>query len=205
MQYEALTIAREYGSGGAEIAGIVASSLGWKLVDKALLAGVSSRANVPVGDAAVLDEQVDPWLYRIMRPLWGKGADGISAIALVDLFDADVEAALAKQIIQEAYCLGSCVIVGRGAQCVLQAKPDVFHAFVYARWADRVHRAKPRVPPGADVNKFLRFMDDQRLEYVRRYYGENRLDPHLYDLMINSHNQSEAAARLILLAMDAAG
>jgi hypothetical protein len=48
-------------------------------------------------------------------------------------------------------------------------------------------------------------MDAQRLEYVRRYYGENRLDPHLYDLMINSHNQSEAAARLILLAMDAAG
>lgn len=107
MQYEALTIAREYGSGGAEIAGIVASSLGWKLVDKALLAGVSSRANVPVGDAAVLDEQVDPWLYRIMRPLWGKGADGISAIALVDLFDADVEAALAKQIIQEASVMRS--------------------------------------------------------------------------------------------------
>ena len=55
------------------------------------------------------------------------------------------------------------------------------------------------------LNEFLHFMDDQRLEYVRRYYGENRLDPHLYDLMINSHNLSEASARLILLAMDAAG
>ena len=68
MQYKALTIAREYGSGGAEIAGIVASSLGWKLVDKHLLTEISSRANVPVADAVVLDERVDPWLYRIMRP-----------------------------------------------------------------------------------------------------------------------------------------
>jgi hypothetical protein len=48
-------------------------------------------------------------------------------------------------------------------------------------------------------------MDEQRLEYVRRHYGENRLNPHLYDLMINSHNQCERAAQLILLAMDAAG
>jgi len=205
MQYRALTIAREYGSGGAEIAGTVASRLGWKLVDKELLTEISSRANVPLADAAVLDERVDPWLYRIMRPLWEMSAAGISAITPVHPFDADTEAALAKQVIQEAYCLGNCVIVGRGAQCVLQSKPDVFHGFVYARWADRVHRARARVPHGADVNEFLHLMDDQRLEYVRRYYGENRLDPHLYDLMINSHNQSEAAARLILLAMDAAG
>lgn len=204
MQYKALTIAREYGSGGAEIAAIVASRLGWKLIDKALLTEISSRSNVPVADAVALDERVDPWLYRIMRPIWGKGGDGISTVAPVELFDADAEAALAKQVIQEAYCLGNCVIVGRGAQCILQTKPDVLRVFVYARWADRVHRARARVPAGADVNKFLHFMDDQRLEYVRRYYGENRLDPHLYDLMINSHNQSEAAARLLLLAMDPA-
>lgn len=204
MKYRVLTIAREYGSGGAEIAGIVASKLGWRLVDKALLTEISSRAKVPVADAAVLDEQIDPWLHRIMRPVWGKGGDGISAITPVDLFDADAEAALAKQVIQDAYCLGNCVIVGRGSQCVLQAKADVFHAFVYAHWADRVRRVHARVAPGTDVSELLRATDEQRLNYVRRHYGENRLDPHLYDLMINSHNQSEAAAGLILLAMEAA-
>jgi len=56
MRYRVLTIAREYGSGGAEIAGIVATSLGWKLVDKLLLAEIGSRAEVPVAQAAVLDE-----------------------------------------------------------------------------------------------------------------------------------------------------
>ncbi|MCX6632338.1 MAG: cytidylate kinase-like family protein [Candidatus Solibacter sp.] len=205
MKYRALTIAREYGSGGAEIAGSVASSLGWRLVDKVLLTEISSRAKVPVADVVVLDEQVDPWLHRLTRPLWGTGGDGISAIIPVDLFDADAEAALAKQIIQEAYWQGNCVIVGRGAQCVLQAKPDVFHALVYARRADRVHRLLARVAPGTDVCELLHTIDEQRHDYVHRHYGENRLDPHLYDLAINCHNQVQAAARLILLAMESAG
>jgi cytidylate kinase len=204
MKYRVLTIAREYGSGGAEIAGLVAGRLGWKLVHEALLTEISSRAKVPIADAVVLDEHIDPWLHRLIRPLWGKGGDGVLAITSVDIFDADAEAALAKLIIQEAHSLGNCVIVGRGSQCVLQAKPDVFHAFVYAPRADRVRRAGARAAPGADVNQLLYTMDQQRLDYVRRHYGENRLDPHLYDLMINSRNHPEMAARLILLAMEAA-
>jgi cytidylate kinase len=199
MKYKALTIAREYGSGGGEIASIVASNLGWRLVDKVLLAEIGRRERLPVGDPAAIDERVDPWLHRTAHPLREKGA----AFAPVGPFDADAAAALAKQAVQEAYSAGNCVIVGRGSQCFLQAKPDVFHAFVYARWWDRVHRVRTKVPRGADMNRLLHTMDGERLAYVFRYYGENRLDTHLYDLMINSHNQSEAAARLILLAMDA--
>jgi cytidylate kinase len=143
MNFRALTIAREYGSGGAEIAGIVASRLGWTLVDQALLAEVGSKAKVPAGSIADLDEQVDPWLYRIMRRLWGTGADGYSAITPpADLLDADAVAALTNLVIQEAYLAGHCVIVGRGAQCVLKGKDDVFHVFIYADWNDRVRRIR---------------------------------------------------------------
>lgn len=202
MKYKVLTIAREYGSGGAEIAAIVAHSLGWRLIDKALLAEVGSRAKVPVDAAVVLDERVDPWLHRMTRPLWGRGGDGFSAIAPVDLFDADAAADAARQVIEEAYDDGNCVIVGRGAQCVLRGKPDVFHVFVYAGWTDRVHRVQARVPPGTDVNALLHAMDDRRLDYIRHHFGENRLDPKLYDLMINAHNQPEAEARLIVSAME---
>lgn len=204
VQYKALTIAREYGSGGAEIASIIANSLGWRLVDKALITDIGNRARVPAGEAAVLDEEVDPWLHRITRPLWGKGADGFSAIAPVDLFDADAEAILARRLIEEAYCIGQCVIVGRGSQCILRGKDDVFHAFVYARWSDRVHRVQTRVAHGADLAELIHSVDRQRLEYVRLHYGENQMDPHLYDVMVNSKSRTAAAAQLILSAMDMA-
>jgi len=201
MTLRALTIAREYGSAGGEIAGIVASRLGWRLVDKDLLTEIGRRAQVSVGDTIALDERIDPWIHRITRPLWGTGADGMSAISRVDLFDADAEASVAKLVIEEAYCQGSCVIVGRGSQCVLQAKRDAFRVFVYASWDDRVRRVQEHLKPGVNVNELLRVMDEQRLEYVRRHYKEDRLDPHLYDLMVNSHSQPEAAARLILSAI----
>ena len=79
----------------------------------------------------------------------------------------------------------------------------MFHAFVYASWTDRLRRLAARLAPGADVEEAIRSMDAKRLEYVRFHYGKNRLDPHLYDLMINSKIRPAAAARLILLAMDA--
>jgi hypothetical protein len=201
MKYRALTISREYGSRGAEIAGIIARDLDWRLLDKDLIARISSLEHVSASEVAAFDEKVDPWIHRITRSIWGTGVDGISPIAPVDLFDAEKAAILAKRIIEESYTMGNCVIVGRGSQCVLRDREDVFHAFIYAHWADRVRRIRERAKPGTDVEALIHSVDSERLEYVRLYYRENRLNPYLYDIMINSKNQPEKVARLIISAM----
>jgi hypothetical protein len=46
MRYRALTIAREFGSGGAMIAREVATRLNWKLLDNALVLEAARLANV---------------------------------------------------------------------------------------------------------------------------------------------------------------
>jgi cytidylate kinase len=97
--------------------------------------------------------------------------------------------------------MGNCVIVGRGAQCVLRNKPDVFHAFVYARWEDRVRKIEKRVKPGTDVPALIRATDAQRIEYIRVHYKEKWTNPYLYDIMIDSKNENEKTARLIISAM----
>ena len=201
MRYRALTVSREYGSGGAEIAAIVASTLGWRLVDKELIAEISNRKQVSASEVAALDERVDPWIYRITRSIWSTGVDGVSAIVPVPQFDAKEAASTAKLIIEEAYKVGDCVLVGRGSQCILHDKEDVFHAFIYARLEDRVRRVLRRVKPGTDAEALIRSMDSERMEYVRFHYKRNRLDPYLYDLMIDPKNRPEKAARIILAAM----
>jgi cytidylate kinase len=201
MRYRALTIAREYGSGGAEIAGIIARELGWRLMDKDLITEISHREQVPASEVAAFDEKVDSWIHRITRSVWGVGADGISPIAPVDVFDAEKAANLSKRIVEEAYKMGGCVIVGRGSQCVLHDRDDVFHAFIYANWEERVRKIRGRVEAGTDVSALIRSMDAQRVEYVRLNYRQNWLNPYLYDLMINSKGQSEKVARLIIAAM----
>jgi CMP/dCMP kinase len=202
VRYKALTISREYGSGGAEIAGLIAKKLGWELVDKYLISEISKKAKVTVNDAAVMDETIDPWLHRITRTLWGKGADGFSAFTPVEIFDANEAAVLAKNVINEAYRIGHCVIVGRGSQCILHGKEDVFHAFVYAQWKDRAHRIRMRQPHVANVPELLHSVEGQRAGYIRLHYGANQLDPHLYNLMIDSMGRIEKTAQLILSAMD---
>ncbi len=201
MKYRALTISREYGSGGGEIADIIAKELGWRLVDKDLISEISRTEKVSPSEVAAFDEKVDPWIHRITRTVWGLGADGISVVAPVEMFDAEKAASLAKRIVTEAYNMGNCVIVGRGSQCILRNKPDAFHAFVYARWEDRVRKIQLRVKPGTDVPALIRATDAQRVEYIRVHYKEKWMNPYLYDIMIDSKNENEKTARLIISAM----
>ena len=201
MKYRALTISREFGSGGGEIADIIAKELDWRLIDKDLISEISRTEKVSPSEVAAFDEKVDPWIHRITRTVWGLGADGISVVAPVEMFDAEKAANLAKRIVTEAYNMGNCVIVGRGSQCILRNKPDVFHAFVYARWEDRVRKIQVRVKPGIDVPALIRATDAQRVDYIRVHYKEKWMNPYLYDIMIDSKNQNEKTARLIISAM----
>ena len=201
MKYRALTISREYGSGGGEIADIIAKDLGWRLVDKDLIDEISRTEKVSPSEVAAFDEKVDPWIHRITRTVWGLGADGISVVAPVNMFDAEKAASLAKRIVTEAYNMGKCVIVGRGSQCILRNKPDVFHAFVYGRLEDRVRKIQARIKPGTDVAALIRATDAQRVEYIRVHYKEKWMNPYMYDIMIDSKNQNEKTARLIISAM----
>jgi cytidylate kinase len=201
MRYRVLTISREYGSGGAEIAHLIARDLGWKLIDKELINEISQKGQVSANEAAAFDEKVDPWIHRLTRSVWSLGVDGISAVAPVDIFDAERAAELTKQVIEEAYRAGNCVLVGRGAPFILHNKKDVFHAFIYAGWHDRVSRIKERVKPKTDVETFIRSMEAERMEYIRLHFKHNRLDPHFYDIMLNPKDQPEKAAQIILSAM----
>jgi cytidylate kinase len=202
MRYRVLTVSREYGSGGSEIAHLIARHLGWKLVDREMIHEISRRGRVAPSEAAAFDERVDPWIHRMTRLIWGLGVDGVSAIAPVDMFDAERAADLAKQVIEEAYREGDCVIVGRGAQFILQNKKDVYHAFIYARWECRVRRIREGIPPGQDAEAILRSMDAERLEYLRIHFNKNRIDPHLYGIMLDSRDQPEKVAQLIISAMN---
>ena len=78
------------------------------------------------------------------------------------------------------------MIAGRGAQCVLQNDPDVFHVFVYAPWAERVTRIQRRVGRNEDAADLVRRSDWPRATYIRRNFGRDWKDPHLYRMMISN-------------------
>jgi cytidylate kinase len=200
-----ITIGREFGSGGALIAAIVAKRLGWKLLDKALVEEIARVAQINPSLAERYDECLDPWFHRLAKAMWQGGYEGV-ATSVERVFDADAMAALYRRVIEEAASIGNCVTVGRGGQCFLQNRKDVFHVFVYAPLEEKIERLRERISdPNADLAALAEETDRMRATYVKRYFGWEWTNHHLYDLMISSSVGLEAAASAILAAAGLAG
>ena len=199
--FKVVTVAREYGSGGGIIARMVAEKLGWNLLDAALIGAVARTAEVDTEIASRCDEHVDSWWHRFNRGgLWSAAIMAGIAPGDVQFFDADTMATFTQQVILKAAATGDCVIVGRGAQCVLQDHEEVLHAFIYAPWVERVGRVRARAQSSRHVEEVIRVTDHERASYLRTYYGCDWKDPHLYHMMINAQIGTGMAARMIVNA-----
>jgi hypothetical protein len=124
-----MTLAREYGSGGAKIAERVARRLGWELIDRSLIEQISEKFHLNPNAAQRLNERGSWWLERIARAVW-LDTGGTT----VDVVDAENIHQFSRNAILEASYRGKCVIVGRGG-AVRAAKParrDAYFCFCAA-------------------------------------------------------------------------
>src|SRR3989442_9042063 len=60
-----ITVTRQYGSGGSDIARLVAERLGWELVDNQFVEAVARRAGVPPDEVAQREERAPGLLERL--------------------------------------------------------------------------------------------------------------------------------------------
>jgi len=194
-----ITVSREYGSGGASIAKELAARLGFSLLDRSLVQRLAETARVAPEVARRLDERVDPWLYRLSKSLWRGALESVAVQG--DVVDADELAAAARTLIEEVDRLGRCVVVGRGAQCILRGREGVFHLFVYAPREERIARMHDRLAPGEDVEAVMDSVDRERSAYIERHFGTDWTDRRLYHLMVNSTIGQPAVVATVLAAL----
>ena len=202
MNYRILTVNREFGSGGGRIAQTIAGWLGWKLLDRDIIDAIAYAAHVDAKVVRHYDEHVDSWLRRLNQQAMRSAALAAGLELGEDsIFDAEQTVKVTRKIVEQAYAEGDCVIVGRGAQCILQHKPDVYHVFVYAPLRERIVRLRTRLEPGANVEQRIRTVDAERAKYMQEYFGKSWCNHHLYDLMISSHGDETLTAHAIHYAM----
>ncbi len=202
MKYRVLTVSREFGSGGGRIAQTIARLLGWKLLDREIIDAIAYAGRVPRDVVREYDEHVETWLAKINQQAM-RGAALAAGLDLEtdEIFDASTMVKITRRIIEEAYEEGNCVIVGRGAQCILQNKDDVYNVFVYAPYQERVKRLQKRLEKGANIEERIRTVDAERFKYLQETFGQAWNNPHLYNMMISSGNNDEETARIILTVM----
>ena len=198
MQIRAITIEREFGCGGSEIAAKLAELLGWKLWDHELTQEIARLTNSSPQAVEQREWKNDPAVYRVFKSfLRGAFEGGLPPTDRLELLDARRIATVSEAAVNHALSAGPCVIVGRGSQYFLRDRKDVFRTFLYASRAFKIHRliiaGAPRDKAIADVDT----IDIDRAAFVRKYLKLNWPERHLYQAMFNTEVGDSSVAQLL--------
>src|ERR1700740_3299201 len=111
-----ITIEREYGCGGGEIAQLVANHLGWKLWDQRLTEEIAKLAKCPRAVVEAREERNDPLYYRLFKSFLRGSYEGSMNAPKLNLVDSETIMTITRKVVEHAAKHGNVVIVGRGSQ-----------------------------------------------------------------------------------------
>jgi CMP/dCMP kinase len=193
-----ITIARQLGAGGGQVAVRVAESLGWRLLDRALVERIAEEMQASPEAVQLHDERVEGFVERLGQYL-SEGFPEILPLAALPPVSPDRTARAARKVVEAVGAEGSAVIVGHGAQCILQGRTDALHVLLHAPFAERVRAARERFGvQQEEAEERVREADGDRSRYIREHFDRDWLDPELYHLALDtSRFGSEGSAALI--------
>jgi cytidylate kinase len=164
----AITISRQTGSRGDDLARQLAQHLGWRWVSRNLINEAALAAGAPQVALAEIDE-----------------------LGFFDLTPSTKEwqayQSQVEHIIRELANEGNVVIVGRGGQVVLRDHPDILHLRIVAPLETRrtwLQEERNMSVPAALA--WLEKSSQTRNRYLQRCYRVRVDDPTLYHLVINT-------------------
>ena len=193
-----ITVDREYGSGGAEIAKALADRLGWRLWDQSLTNEIARFMECDCRVVEDHEEKRDPLYYRLLKSFMRGSYEGSQNIHRVQMANTDCIREITERVVKRAAEGGECVIVGRGSAYYLQDRHDAFHVFVYAPRKDKIRRLRARGKSEADAAHLAENVDQERAAFIKQYFGVDWPDRQKFNLMINSSMGEEAAVDTIL-------
>jgi len=165
-----ITISRQLGSLGNEVARLTAEQLGYRLVGRDLINQAARKAGAPEAALAAIDEL---GLLGLRPPH-----------AVCDAYHAAV-----RQVMLELSEAGDVVIVGRGGQSILRGRPGTYHVRIIAPVTVRIERIARRKDITLECAKAqVETSDKFHFNYLKRCYGIRWDDQDLYDLILNTHH-----------------
>ncbi len=171
----AITLSREYGS------------LGWRLIDHAIVERTALELGTSIQEAEAHDEYTEGIVSRVLNTmLYLYPASMVSAPPEAFLSDEEYRHAVNK-IVRAAVVRGQVVIVGRASQVILAGLRDVLHVRIIAPFEKRVAYVMQR--EGLDqhaAESRIHLKDHDRARHLEMEYHQKLEDAHLYDIVLNT-------------------
>jgi cytidylate kinase len=194
-----ITVQRGYGSGGDEVARVVAERLDLPLLDREITNTVAVRAGV--SEETLREATKTPSLLTRMAELLARyPMDDLLSWSMAGMPPApppthEQYRKLIDEFIREVAARGDCVILGHGAQVVLKDHPRVLRVFLVAPLSYRVQ--KVMLEEGLDrkaAEKVVLQHDRDWRAFFQTQYGIDWVDTRHYDLIINLGRVGQDAA-----------
>ncbi len=183
-----ISISREAGAGGEELAQLLGQKLGWEVLDKELVDKVAEHFRLSRPMLELVDETKSTWVHDVLGP-WVDPKLISHEKYVVDL----------GRVIISAARQGHVIFVGRGAQFILPPEAGISIRLIASEKfrVERVAVVMDSTPEQA--RHYIATIDRDRREFVKRFFRRDIEDPHLYDLIINVERVGlPAAANLIV-------
>lgn len=196
-----ITIGRQIGSGGLQVAKLVAAELGIDVYDKNLLMLTAKESGLAPEVFDASDEKPGA-LGRFARLLGIRGSvySDSQMFSERSVMSEDELFSLQSSMIREIAAKGSGVFVGRAADYVLREHPRMMSVFITADLQDRISRvAERRGISDVDAERFIAEAERKRINYYNYYTFKKWGDSASYDICLNSSLLGiEATAALIV-------
>lgn len=183
MKQFVITIGRQLGSGGKELAEKLARELGVKVYDKALLQAAACESGIDASLFEQADECESNSIFGNFFSIHGSISEYMSNGSCIDndrLFEIQSEAI--RNIAQNE----SCIIVGRCAEYVLRDHPAMLSIFITADHSHRIERVMRSEGLQRDnAIEFIEKNDKKRRSYHDYYATTHWGEAGSYDLCVN--------------------
>ena len=184
MKHFVITIGRQLGSGGKEIAEKLARELGVKVYDKALLQAAACESGIDASMFEQADERESNSLFGNLFSIHGSISEYFAG---ANFIDSDKLFEIQSEVIRDIAQNESCVIVGRCAEYVLRDHESKLSIFITADLCDRVERVMSSEGLGSEAAaEFIEKGDKKRRSYHDYYATTQWGEAHCYDVCVNS-------------------
>ncbi len=189
-----ITIGREFGSGGRELARRLSEKLGYAYYDQEILREIASRTKLSESyvQAIVEHSPITSFPIHVVRsfhPVMSPMMDQTNKVC-------QEQTAIIREMAEKS----DCIIVGRCADYILREfKP--LRIFVFADMSEKILRCREKAGDAdtlsdKELEKQIKSIDRNRKKYYDFYTGQEWGNRSNYDILINTTNiPIESAAR----------
>jgi cytidylate kinase len=197
-----VTVSRQIGAGGSEIASRVAAALKFRLVDNELIDRVALQVGLSRTQVANREERAPGFLERLVRAL-SRSVPELQSTPADRPPEPEEKSLVAatEKVVADLAAEGRVVLVGRAAPAVLSGTHDALHVKIVAPVPFRIGRIREadRVDE-REAERRLRESDANRARYHRHHYGRDWGDPANYHIVLNAGMLGIEGATEIIVA-----